>query len=439
MLVVPAFLFAAFPAVQGSASREPVQTSGIYKYFGSVVGRAGDVNQDGTPDMLVGDPGYFLEATPPRIWIVSGANGSVIRSLALPPHTMPRIDVDGGRDLDGDAVPDFIVSARPRKGETHPTIYFVSGASGRIYRTLGTCTASRMRLIQDQDKDGVADVGVLCPKTSPGFGTLTLYSGRSGSEILAIQIKNLPNTGVGSFIEQPARALHDPSSFAVLFEAGTDDSDHGASGEKTSQSGSTLDMYSPPSWRTIWEQEPIDPHYWVNAELARIGDIDGDGVADIAAGYEQTVIVVSGETGRSRFKFVTQDPTSQCGLGCSLAALGDIDGDDVPDFAIGEYDPGLCEGRVVAKSGKTGLDLWSVFGDMRTDNIHHLGYRLAALGDLDGDKVPDLAVGTDEGPDGLARGAAEIRSGKTGARLYLFRRNQDAVVVESQGPKARSR
>src|SRR5690606_5094582 len=107
-------------------------------------------------------------------------------------------------------------------------------------------------------------------------------------------------------------------------------------------------------------------------------------------------------------------------FGSAITSLGDLDGDGAPDLAVGavgDDDGGANRGAV-----------WVLFmnanGTVRAhqkvsdteggftgalDNSDRIGRAVASLGDLDGDGVPDLAVGaTGDDDGGNARGAVWV-------------------------------
>ncbi len=123
--------------------------------------------------------------------------------------------------------------------------------------------------------------------------------------------------------------------------------------------------------------------------IALSNDIDGDGQWDLVVGdafydtapftNEGRVRLVSGLTGQPTFEAVGAVVSEL--LGYQVLAPGDLDQDGTPDFAA----IGLgFQGRLVVWSGASGLELFSAIGGSTA---------LEELGDLNGDAIPDFAVG----------------------------------------------
>ncbi len=127
--------------------------------------------------------------------------------------------------------------------------------------------------------------------------------------------------------------------------------------------------------------------------------------------------------------YVLESPLPQAGafFGTRVSLIDDLDGDSHPDVVVGSpgYDHDLdadqilesAVGRVDVFSGATGNVLLSLVGTQAGENF---GFSVAGGGDVDGDGIPDFAVGAPERDNAgnLSTGAAWIFRGSDGAMLY---------------------
>lgn len=124
--------------------------------------------------------------------------------------------------------------------------------------------------------------------------------------------------------------------------------------------------------------------------LLTIGDIDHDGARDffVGAGGHEAGYLVSARTGQ---RLYTVETNSLGQVGMQVALVGDVNGDNLPEFAIGlpsEIVDGMVSaGRLLLCDGATGLVLKERHGSAQ---FQRLGSLLCGPGDLNGDAIPDL-------------------------------------------------
>jgi hypothetical protein len=172
--------------------------------------------------------------------------------------------------------------------------------------------------------------------------------------------------------------------------------------------------------------------------VASPGDLNGDGVTDLAVGAPgddaggtnrgAVWILFLNADGRVRLQQKISDTAGGFGgnlkdgdeFGSSVASIGDLDGDGVTDLAVGApytNDGGTDRGAVwvlfldrdgkVKSQQKIADGSGGFKGDLK--NGDQFGNAVTGLGDLDGDGITDLAVGADLSDiGGTDRGAVWI-------------------------------
>lgn len=153
----------------------------------------------------------------------------------------------------------------------------------------------------------------------------------------------------------------------------------------------------------------------------RVGDLDNDQVIDFVATAPThakgagKIYVYSSKSGKQLFA-ITGKPGDR--LGNSAVGLGDVNGDDISDLIAGAPNS-AGKGAVFVYSGKDGSTLRTIRG---TTASGQFGYEVSELGDVDGDSVPDYIVGEMAG-NGKAKSSGRViaYSGKTGDVLFELR------------------
>tara|TARA_B100000959_G_C14963637_1_gene616818 strand:- start:736 stop:2337 length:1602 start_codon:yes stop_codon:yes gene_type:complete len=108
-------------------------------------------------------------------------------------------------------------------------------------------------------------------------------------------------------------------------------------------------------------------------------------------------------------------------FGCSIDTIGDLDSDGIPDFIVGasrESGNGTESGAIHVFSAATGTLLFHFYGD---SDFHRMGFTVAGVGDLNADGIPDFAGGARrDNTNGFSSGYVRVWDGATGAELFTF-------------------
>ncbi len=309
-------------------------------YFGYSVSGAGDVNNDGYDDVIVGAYAYSISTG--RAYVYHGSStgtlGTATTTLTGPSGSYFGLSVSGAGDVNNDGYDDIIVGA-----------YYYSSGTGRAYvhhgsttgvsttattTITGTSASSLGKAVSgagDINNDGYDDVIVGAPNYASGAGLAYVYKGSS--------------TGVSS-----------TASTALV--------------------GSTGSLFG--------------------TSVSRAGDVNGDGYDDVIVGassyssYTGRAYVYLGSSTVVSSTVSTQlTGTAASYFGASVSGAGDIDADGYDDVIVGAYGASTA---YVYRGSSTGVSSTATSTLVGSSSIYYAN-AVSGAGDVNNDGYDDVIVG----------------------------------------------
>jgi len=336
--------------------------------FGRAVASVEDIDGDQVQDVIVGADIETVngESTAGRVYLFSGADGTLLETIESPSPEKDGFfgrDVSGAGDVDGDGAGDVLIGTSET---TDGRAYLFSGSDGGLLDTLDPSSGENfghsVSGIEDLNGDGVEDLLVSDPQRTvngkTGAGQVFLFSGADGSIIRRLESPNLEEDG--------------------------------GFGEG----------------------------------VAGVDDLDGDGEPDILVGAVSETVEGTNFAGRvysfsgadgSHVRTLTSPNVENAGdFGGDVAGLGDVNGNGAADILVGASGETVKSisgaGRAYLYSGGNG-QLLKQFESENVEEDGNFGEGVTGVDDVDGDGIEEVAVAA---PD-------EKAGGKTSAgRTYAF-------------------
>jgi hypothetical protein len=317
-------------------------------------------------------------------WVFSGRTGDVLYRLEGEPGDFQGFAIADAGDADGDGIDD-VISGAPGRGSGHAYLY--SGATGRLLHSfegnrVGDFFGWAVAGVGDIDRDGRDDILVGAP-SPPSGGSPGAAHVYSGRTYE--RLRTLP-------------ARHHEAEFGSATDGagdlnadGVPDLLIGAREDAPGKRGLVY-AYSGADGRLLWEQRAPKKTgaQYGSFFVAGLGDTSGDGTGDVYvgdyadAGGNGRVAVLSGVDGGELFA-IRGDPGAGMGPG---REAGDLDGDGLVDLAVGSFTHGGDgAGLVELRSGLDGSVLRTITSTTPGENF---GFDTVGIGDVNEDGRPDL-------------------------------------------------
>ena len=345
---------------------------------------AGDLDGDGFADLAVGVPRGLVGPQSPDVRVYrGGATG-----LAGPPRVLPgrpgvgRLFVVSAGDVNGDGFGDLAVLGALRVGGEAAAAVFWGGDGGLAAapsQGIRGADVTEIAGASDLQRDGFADLVIGLASADPG--------GRVDAGAVAVHSGSAAGLGAGPTQQIEGDAPGDRMGYSVAMLGDTDGDgwEDFAVGAPGARGGAgRVRVYAGRAsaaalGRTI-DGEAGDA---LGTAVARVGDVNGDGFADLAVaapdargGFGRVAVYLGGPSGVGVSPArVWEGDARDVGFGAVVVGLGDVNGDGYADLAIAERGRGVAmtEGvgrvRVFAGSavGPAASPTWVLEGVARND------------------------------------------------------------------------
>ena len=383
------------------------------------VGCAGDVNDDGYDDVLIG---AYSKKIPGRTEDVTGAAYVVLGDADFDDINLGFLGERGFRidsSLQDDHLGFFVAGAGDINQDGFDDIAVVANTAS----TRGRALNGRVSIVPG--KEDVANVDL----AEPNAALLRIDGAVDGERLGAVsRAGDFNGDGVDDIVLGSYASLSRGPGIEVP----------GAAYIVDGNARGKLDLANPTDTLTILGPRARERF---GISVAALGDVNNDGLDDVLVGADGVSNAATGDREGAAYVIFGKESTStidtadmatcDCGYrikgavkddkaGYSVDGIGDVNADNIPDALIGAYahDPAGKSNAgatyvVFGKTTSTEINLATLTGEQgsRLDGLtasERFGRQVAGVGDVDGDGIDDFAAGAD-----MARRENRASAGET--------------------------
>ncbi len=403
--------------------------SSTYYYLGISVSFAGDVNNDGYDDVIVGAYGYLTNTG--RAYVYFG--GTSMNSDADVTMTGENIydyfgySVAFAGDVNNDGIDDVIVGAKSyNSGRGKAYIYFgdasmnadpdvqIEGEIGNNYFGYSVSDAG------DVNNDGYDDLIVGSYGYDVRKGRAQIYFGGSSVDTTAdvTLTGNSKNNYFGISVSSAGDVNGDGYDDVIVGE-------YFSNRARIYFGGSTMDA-------TADVTLTGDANTYFGISVSSAGDVNKDGYDDVivgAYGYNSSkgsaYIFYGGSSMDATADVTLTGEASNNYFGYSVSTAGDVNGDGYDDVIVGAYGYSSEKGRAYIYFGGSSMDATADVTLTGEANNNYFGYSVSTAGD----------VNSSNGYDDVIVGAYGYNSSKGRAYVFYGGSSMDAtadVILEGE-------
>lgn len=354
--------------------------------FGWIARNVGDVDGDGAADLVTSAPTFVSGRGPAgRVYVYSGRSGKLLWQQTGQSGDQLGLGIEAAGDVNADGTPDVIASA---PGRSRAFVY--SGKDGQVLLELVGQPGDqfgRVADLGDLDGDGHGEVMVGEPQgkaMGPNTGRAIVFSGKTGEILFTLEGER-----AGDKFGTAVAGWSDAES--ALLVVGAPDAGAGARGRVYVYDRSGNKRFVLEAEPTGAELGGMFVSVVGDVDADGVRDVYASDWSDGARGPTTgRVYVHSGRTGERLWAVAGE--TAGEGFGIGPADAGDVDGDGHDDLVVGAWQHASAArsgGKVTVLSGRDGSPLRAITCRVRGDTF---GFDATGMGDVDGDGQIDFLL-----------------------------------------------